>query len=111
MGIRPVSGGVGDEGGLRARKKAATRDCLISVALALCAESTYAATTVEAIAEAAGVSTRTFFHYFPTKQDVFLGHERDLLAGSSPKSNGTVALACGCSVVGSHRKPGQAIRR
>jgi AcrR family transcriptional regulator len=72
---------VGDERGLRARKKAATRDRLISVALALCAESSYAATTVEAIAEAAGVSTRTFFHYFPTKQDVFLGHERDLLAG------------------------------
>jgi len=67
--------------GLRERKKRATRDRLVTVALSLCAESGYAATTVESIAEAAGVSTRTFFHYFPTKQDVFLGYERDLLAG------------------------------
>ena len=67
--------------GLRARKKRATRDRLVSVALEMCAEVGYPATTVETIAEVAGVSTRTFFHYFPTKQDVFLGHERDLLAG------------------------------
>jgi AcrR family transcriptional regulator len=67
--------------GLRARKKRATRDRLVSVALDLCAASGFASTTVESIAEAAEVSTRTFFHYFPTKQDVFLGHEHDLLAG------------------------------
>jgi AcrR family transcriptional regulator len=80
--IRAVQVGEGPVGeGLRARKKRATRHRLVSVALELCAESGYPATTVEAIAAAAGVSTRTFFHYFPTKQDVFLGHERDLLAG------------------------------
>jgi AcrR family transcriptional regulator len=67
--------------GLRARKKLATRDRLVSVALELCASSGFATTTVESIAEAADVSTRTFFHYFSTKQDVFLGHEHDLLAG------------------------------
>jgi AcrR family transcriptional regulator len=67
--------------GLRARKKLATRDRLVSVALELCASSGFATTTVESIAEAAGVSTRTFFHYFSTKQDVVLGHEHDLLAG------------------------------
>ena len=67
--------------GLRARKKRATRDRLVSVALELCASSGFATTTVESIAEAADVSTRTFFHYFSTKQDVFLGHEHDLLAG------------------------------
>ena len=67
--------------GLRARKKLATRDRLVSVALDLCASSGFATTTVESIAEAAGVSTRTFFHYFSTKQDVFLGHEHDLLGG------------------------------
>ena len=66
--------------GLRARKKLATRDRLVSVALDLCAASGFATTTVESIADAAGVSTRTFFHYFATKQDVFLGHEHDLLA-------------------------------
>ena len=67
--------------GLRARKKRVTRDRLVSVALELCSSSGFAATTVESIAEAADVSTRTFFHYFSTKQDVFLGHEHDLLAG------------------------------
>jgi AcrR family transcriptional regulator len=66
--------------GLRQRKKRATRDQLVTVALRLCAQRGFTATTVETIAEGAGVSTRTFFHYFPTKQDVFLGHERDLLA-------------------------------
>jgi AcrR family transcriptional regulator len=67
--------------GLRARKKRATRDRLVLAALEMCASSGFATTTVESIAEAADVSTRTFFHYFSTKQDVFLGHEHDLLAG------------------------------
>ena len=67
--------------GLRARKKLATRDRLVAAALELCASSGFATTTVESIAEAADVSTRTFFHYFSTKQDVFLGHEHDLLVG------------------------------
>jgi AcrR family transcriptional regulator len=76
----PFAGDRSTGEGLRARKKRATRDRLVSVALELCVQSGFAATTVESIAEAAEVSTRTFFHYFSTKQDVFLGHEHELLA-------------------------------
>lgn len=33
----------------------------------------FATTTIDQIAEAAGVSRRSFFHHFPTKEDVVLG--------------------------------------
>lgn len=42
-------------------------------AVALVLEKGLAATTVDAIAAAAGVSRRSFFNYFPTKEDAVLG--------------------------------------
>lgn len=36
-------------------------------------ENGWAATTIESIAARAGVSTRTFFNYFPSKEDAVLG--------------------------------------
>ena len=56
--------------GLRERKKQKTRDTIIKVALDLFAEHGYEQTTIAEIADAAEVSPRTIFAYFPTKEDI-----------------------------------------
>ncbi len=65
--------------GLRERKKAKTRAAIREHALRLFREQGYEATTVEQIAEAAEVSHTTFFRYFPTKEDVVLQDDMELL--------------------------------
>jgi AcrR family transcriptional regulator len=59
------------EAGLRERKKQRTRETIARVALDLFSERGYHATTLADIAEAADVSTRTIFAYFPSKEDIF----------------------------------------
>src|SRR5215831_1907800 len=56
--------------GLRERKKQATREALARAGLELFIERGYDETTLAEIAEAAGVSTRTIFAYFPGKEDI-----------------------------------------
>ena len=65
--------------GLRERKRQRTRHALEDAALRLFSTQGFAQTPVSRIAEQAEVSTRTFFHHFPTKEDVVLAaYERRL---------------------------------
>lgn len=64
-------------GGLRERKKRATRAALAEAAVRLAAEHGADKVTVEAISAAAGVSVRTFFNYFDTRDDAFVVIDAD----------------------------------
>ncbi|WP_235017823.1 TetR/AcrR family transcriptional regulator [Thermomonospora echinospora] len=65
--------------GLRERKKAATRQALHEAAMRLAVEHGLEQVTVEAIADLAGVSRRTFSNYFAGKEDALLYGDEERL--------------------------------
>ncbi len=68
---------VDTDAGLRTRKRTRTKLMVQAEALRLFARKGYEQTTVDDIAHAAAMSPRTFFRYFPTKEDVVLWDEFD----------------------------------
>ena len=58
--------------GLRARKHRETLARITDAGVSLFLEKGYQATTLDEIATAAGISRRTFFHYFKSKDDILL---------------------------------------
>jgi mycofactocin system transcriptional regulator len=61
------------------RRRVTSRDELEQAAFALFAARGFDATTVNEIAEAAGIGRRTFFRYFPSKNDIPWGAFEDEL--------------------------------
>lgn len=60
----------------------ATRSALETHAVRLVGQGGLEATTAAAIAEAAGVTERTFFRYFASKHEAILGYVMDRLTGT-----------------------------
>ena len=68
-----------DTSSRRDQHKSRTRQALRQAALELFAAQGFDATTTEEIAERAGVSVRTFFRYFPTKELVLFHGRYDFM--------------------------------
>lgn len=85
---------------LRDRHKSQTARALRAAALKLFATQGYDATTTEEIAEKAGVSARTFFRYFPTKESLLYTGEHDWIQSitedlpEQPKSRTDLDAMC-----------------
>jgi AcrR family transcriptional regulator len=71
--------------GRREENKQRTRSALEEAAARLFESQGFEATTVRDIAAAAGVGERTFFRYFPSKEDLVLQQVRDLIPGLMQK--------------------------
>jgi AcrR family transcriptional regulator len=64
--------------GLRSRKARRTRERIAQAAVRLFLERGFEQTTLDAIAEAADISRRTFFHYFGSKESILEAVEDDV---------------------------------
>ncbi|MFI0775186.1 TetR/AcrR family transcriptional regulator [Streptomyces sp. NPDC021212] len=65
--------------GLRERKKRQTRQYISDVATGMFMERGFEAVTIAEIAEAAEVSVNTVYNYFPTKEDLFVDREDEVI--------------------------------
>ena len=71
---------INEDVGLRERKRRQTRTSLVSAARRLTLEHGLTGFTVEQLCEEVGISRRTFFNYFPSKEDAILGYSEEGLS-------------------------------
>ena len=64
--------------GWREQKRRQTLQRITDSALRLFAQNGYEATTLDAIAAAAGISRRTFFYYFKSKEEILAAWQKGL---------------------------------
>lgn len=69
-----------NQGGRRARKKAATRDLIVETAIRLFSAHGIDAVTVDQIAAAADIAKGTIYNYFPAKEDIVVAFMVDVEA-------------------------------
>jgi AcrR family transcriptional regulator len=102
---RASRAGASPRGGVRERKRRATRNAIQRAALTLSLDWGFDRITVEEISRAAQVSSRTFFNYFATKEAAVVGDmptlpvgpavERFVTAGDQPILDGIRDLLLG----------------
>lgn len=82
--------------GLRERKRQDTLQRITQAGLRLFGSNGYEATTIDDIAAAAGISRRTFFHYFKAKDDILIsmqvGPGEQIVAALAKRSRGAKPL-------------------
>lgn len=94
------------EPGLRERKRRATRRAIQQAALRIAIEDGLGAVTVDEISRRADVSPRTFFNYFPSKEQAILGDDPQLpddqalqtfVAGGRTVNCSLTSAPCSCT--------------
>ena len=80
------------EESLRTKKARLTRNALHEAAITRVLEDGLACATVATIAADAGVSTRTFFNYFETKEDAIVGLGAEVGVDEASPSTTSTAL-------------------
>ncbi len=88
--------------GLRERKKRLTRSLISDTATAMFLERGFDDVRVAEVAEACGVSEKTVYNYFPTKESLLLDREPEMAAelwralgpGSTARSPSTACSRC-----------------